>query len=163
MIKAKNKKCIECGREDQPWFSKKRCKSCAAKSYGKPKQITDKQKVKKKIQSTERDVYFKYHISQCTHSEETGKAIYEPNRGNICHILDKGRHKSLQGNLDNYIYLTIQEHTTLDNHLFKLEFDKIEEKLPNSWKIICERVQKLLPLCQEKSKLYFKFKEYLEL
>ena len=33
MIPRKNKKCIECGREDQPHFSKKRCKSCAMRSY----------------------------------------------------------------------------------------------------------------------------------
>ncbi len=34
-IKLRNKKCIICGREDKPWFSKKRCKSCASKSYSK--------------------------------------------------------------------------------------------------------------------------------
>lgn len=33
MIRLKPKKCVECGREDQPWFSKKRCKSCSQKAY----------------------------------------------------------------------------------------------------------------------------------
>lgn len=33
MIKSKNKICILCGREDQPHFSKKRCKKCSQKSY----------------------------------------------------------------------------------------------------------------------------------
>lgn len=162
MIQYKKKICVECGNEAYI-FSKKRCKSCAMQSYSKPKQISVKQKVKKKKQSAERDVYFQYHIDRCTHSEDTGKPIYGPTRANICHILDKGRHKSLQANLDNYIYLTMDEHTTLDNHLFKLEFDRIAEKLPNAWEIICDRVKKLLPLCQEKTKLYFKFKEYLGL
>ena len=35
MIRQNNKRCVECGREDQPWFSKKRCKSCAQKAYSK--------------------------------------------------------------------------------------------------------------------------------
>ena len=47
MIKPKNKKCVECGREDQPWFSKKRCKSCAQKAYSS-KQLS-KQNVNKYI------------------------------------------------------------------------------------------------------------------
>jgi len=161
MIQQKKKICTECGNEAYI-FSKKRCKSCAMRSYSKPKQQTNKQREKKKEQSKERNVYFDYYIQRCNRSEESGTHIYSPTRANICHILDKGRHKSLQANLDNYIYLTMDEHTTLDNHLFKLEFDKIEEKLPNAWKIICTRVKKLLPLCQEKTKLYFKFKEYID-
>lgn len=34
-MKLQNKRCIECGRSDRPWFSKKRCKGCAAKGYEK--------------------------------------------------------------------------------------------------------------------------------
>lgn len=161
MIPRKKKICKECGEETYI-FSKGRCKFCASKTYKKPNQISKKQQENKRKQSSERDVYFKYHIERCKHSEETGKPIYEPTRANVCHIFDKGRHKSLQSNLDNYVYLTIQEHTTLDNHLFKLEFDKIEEKLPNAWKIICIRAKKLLPLVQERTRLYYKFEEYLE-
>lgn len=162
-IPKKNKKCIFCGREDQPWFSRKRCRSCAQKSYGKPKQISDKQEVKKKQKSQERDAYFKYHIDRCTHSEETGKPIYNPTRANCSHILDKGRHESMQSNLGNCIHLSVQEHATLDNHLFKHEFEKLEELLPNAWKIYCERARKLIPLCQENTRFIRKLSEYLEL
>jgi len=161
MIKPKNKKCIVCGRDDRPHFSRKRCKQCAQKSYGKPKQITKKTSAKKKERSKDRDVYFEYHIGRCIHSEETGLPIYNPGRESICHLIDKGRHKSLQANLDNYIYLTLQEHTTLDNRLFKNEFEKLETELPNAWKIACERYKKLIPLCTEKTKFIYKLSEYL--
>jgi len=107
MIKPKNKTCILCGREDQPWFSKKRCKSCASKSYKKPTKVSTKTKEKKKERSFVRDEYFDYHVSRCKSSEESGKPIYYASRWNICHIIDKGRHPSLQANLDNYVYLTV--------------------------------------------------------
>ena len=161
-IKPKNKKCIECGREDLPHFSRKRCINCAKKSYKKPKQVSAKQKIKKQERSSVRNEYFDYHISNCKFSEETGKPIYSPNRANCCHIFDKGRHKSLQAHLTNCVYLTLDEHTLLDNHLFKLEFDKIQEKLPNTWKLILERSKILLPLCEERTRFYYKIKEYLE-
>lgn len=48
MIQPKNKKCIECGREDQPHFSKKRCKSCAQKSYAKKQEFTMSSSVPRK-------------------------------------------------------------------------------------------------------------------
>lgn len=35
MIKPKNKICISCGSDKYPWFSKKRCRSCAQKEYTK--------------------------------------------------------------------------------------------------------------------------------
>lgn len=40
MIKPKNKKCKECGRDDQPLFSKGRCKVCAQKSYAPIKRVS---------------------------------------------------------------------------------------------------------------------------
>ena len=169
MIKSKNKKCIECGREDQPWFSKKRCKSCAQKSYGgisstpKPiKAITAKTAKKKTEQSTVRQVYFDYHTKRCTKSEESGKGISGANRGNICHLVDKGRHKSVQANLDNFVYLTLQEHTDFDKHLFRLDFQALEENFPNSWKIACRRLKKVLPLVEERTKFYFAIKNYID-
>lgn len=38
----KPKVCVECGKDTEPWFSKKRCRSCAQKSYGKPKPVSEK-------------------------------------------------------------------------------------------------------------------------
>lgn len=169
MIKKVNKKCIKCGRDDQPWFSKKRCKSCATKSYGgitsapKPiKPITNKTAKKKSKQSSVRQVYFDYHIQRCSYSEETGKPIGEANRSNIAHLFDKSRHPSVQANLDNFVYLTLQEHTDFDNHLFKLEFQELEEAFPKSWEIACRRMKKILPLVQERTKFYFAIKNYLD-
>lgn len=162
MIKRKLKICKECQNETYI-FSKKRCKSCAMKSYSQPKQISSKQQKKKKEQSSERDVYFKFHIERCTHSEESGKPIYNPTRASICHLIDKGRHKSLQANLDNYLYLLPEEHSLFDGYLFKNEFEKLEEKFPNAWSIAKERYRKLIPLCQENTRFIRKLSEYLGL
>ena len=169
MIKKINKKCIKCGREDQPWYSKKRCKSCSVKSYGsisstpKPiKSITAKTAKKKKEQSSVRQVYFDYHTKQCTRSEESGKSIGGATRANIAHLVDKGRHKSVQANLDNFIYLSLQEHTDFDKHLFRLDFQSLEENFPNSWNIACRRYKKVLPLVEERTKFYFAIKNYID-
>jgi hypothetical protein len=171
-IRPKKKICVECGTENYI-FSKGRCKSCAQASYkglsststlksNTPiKKITSRTRKAKKEQSKVRAVYFDYHINKCTQSEESGKPISEANRANICHIFDKGRHKSVQANLDNFVYLTLEEHTRFDELLFALDFEALEKTFPNSWKIVCERVRELLPLVEEKTKLYFKFNEYL--
>jgi len=65
VVRQKNKKCVECGREDQPWFSKKRCKSCAQKAYSS-KAISRQQNVNKTprptkplIKRTKRDSSYK--------------------------------------------------------------------------------------------------------
>ena len=44
MIKSKNKPCIICGSDKYPWFSKRRCKSCSQKGYGKTTQANQKAK-----------------------------------------------------------------------------------------------------------------------
>lgn len=169
MIKPKNKKCVVCGRDDQPWFSKKRCKSCSQKSYGKIsskpttiKPITAKTQKKKKAQSELRNVYFEYHIDRCHHSEESGKPIGEATRANIAHLFDKGRHKSVQANLDNFIYLTLDEHNRFDELLFKHFFTSIEKEFPRSWEIACRRYKKVLPLVKERTNFYFAIKQYLD-
>jgi len=115
------------------------------------------------IKKNVRDVYFTYHILNCTRSEESGTPIYSPSRFNICHLVDKGRHPSVQGCLDNCIYLTAQEHQRLDDLLFTHRFSLIEKEFKNSWKIICERYKKVLPLCTERTKFYFAISEYLDL
>lgn len=173
MIKQKKKTCVECGNEDYI-FSKGRCKSCAQKSY-KPlsstyvlksttpiKKMTKKTQEAKKKQSEIRKEYFEYHIERCDRSEHSGRPIGEASRANICHLFDKGRHKSVQANLDNFIYLTFQEHSDFDTHLFKLEFQELEESFTKGWKIACERIEKLLPLVEEKTKFYFEIKKYID-
>jgi hypothetical protein len=163
MIPVKNKKCISCGREDQPWFSKKRCKQCASKDYKIPK-ISPKKRIEKKEQSDIRDVYFTYHISKCRKSEESGVPIYEPNRTNICHILPKRTYKSVQGHFDNYIYLTLDEHTRFDKLLDEMEFDKLKKEFPSAIIILYLRFKKLIPFVTETDgKLFNNLKTYFKL
>lgn len=124
--------------------------------------ITDKTRKKKlKIKSI-RDVYFAYHIERCKASEESGAKISEPTRANICHILPKSTHPSVQANLDNFVYLTFSEHERFDQLLFKHEFETIQAEFPNSWKIILSRLKKVIPLCYEKTRLYFKLKKIID-
>jgi hypothetical protein len=166
----KKKICISCG-ECKPIFSKGRCMSCVPKkpltrspikqkAYYIPKQ-TEKNKTYRKSQSAIRDVYFDHHINLCQYSEESGVKIFNPSRANICHVFDKARHPSLQGNIENYVYLTLDEHTEFDNLLYRHEFVKLELKFPNSWAKACERVKGLLSLCEETTKFKIKLEEYL--
>ena len=168
MIKRKKRPCKDCGKESYI-FSHGRCKVCSMKSYGgiqstpKPiKKYTPKTQKKNKERSQERNVYFKYHIERCYKSDESGKLIGEANRSNICHLFDKSRHPSVQANLDNCIYLTLQEHTDFDVYLYSHDFKALEKNFPNSWPLACRRMKKLLPLVEEKTKFYFKIKEYLD-
>jgi hypothetical protein len=106
-------------------------------------------------------VYFSYHIGRCKFSEESGVNIHSPTRANIAHIIDKGRHKSVQSHLDNFIYLTMQEHTDFDKLLFENNFEALEKNFPNAWGIALERLKILLPECTEKTKFIIKLEEYL--
>lgn len=173
MIKQKKKVCVECGDETYI-FSKGKCKTCAQKTY-KPlsststlnsstpiKKMTKKTQKAKKEQSEIRKEYFEYHIDRCFNSEASGRPIGEANRANIAHLFDKGRHQSVQANLDNFIYLTFDEHTLFDTHLFRLDFDLLEKDFPNGWEIACERFKILLPLVKERTKFYFAIKKYID-
>lgn len=167
MIQQKKKICKSCGTE-QFIFSKNRCQRCATIEDSKPlsrgstiKKQTDKNKANRKSQFAIRDVYFSYHIERCKVSEESGVSIHNPTRANIAHIIDKGRHKSIQSHLDNFIYLTIQEHTDFDKLLFENDFEALEKSFPNAWGIALERLKTVLPECLEKTKFIIKLEEYL--
>jgi len=164
----KNKKCTSCGREDQPWFSRKRCKSCAAIEDSKPlkrgftiKKQTEKNKVYRKSQSAVRDPFFDYHVKNCRYSEHSGNIIYSPDRSNCCHLFSKSKHPSVQSNLANFIYLTMQEHTDFDKLLFENDFEGLENKMPKAWNIAKGRMKLLLPFVLEETKFKNKFEEYL--
>ena len=167
MIKAKNKACIECGRDDQPWFSKKRCRGCAiaASSGIKRKPIAVKQTAKnkeyRKSQSAIRDTYFEYHIANCRNSEHSGVSILFPTRANCCHLFDKARHPSVQANLTNCVYLTLDEHTRFDQLLYSHEFEKLEDEFPNAWASAKARMRLLLPEVQEETKFKNKFEQWI--
>ena len=134
MIQQKKKICKNCQTE-QYIFSKGRCQRCATIEDSKPlkrgstiKKQTEKNKVNRKSQSAIRDVYFDYHIRNCRSSEHSGTIIFFPTRANCCHLFDKARHPSVQGNLINCVYLTLDEHTRFDQLLFSHDFDKLEEE-----------------------------------
>ncbi len=160
----KSKKCLEC---DRPAFSKGLCQI-----HTKPKPISKGAgKIKSKRESTIekntakkelRDVYFEYHLERCTRSEESFREISEPTRANIAHLIDKGRHPSLQDNLDNCIYLTFSEHERYDQLLFSHRFEDLEKEFKNSWNKSCEKYKKLLSLCEESTNFTRELKKYLD-
>ena len=182
MITSKPKICKDCG-ELKLIFSKGLCEYCLKKgvsiSVGKKpikgetlpllsknKSIkvtrkTERSIAKGKERSEKREEYFNYHIKRCQYSEQSHSAIAEPTRANICHLIDKGRHPSLQADLSNYIYLTFSEHQRFDQLLFSLRFEDLALEFNRAWPIACSRIATLLPLCQENTIFIRKIKEYL--
>lgn len=143
---SKRKICVICNKE-KFIFSKKRCKECAMVSY--------------KSTKTDYKSFFDEYLKNNRHIDfENGETILYANRSNCCHIFPKSIYKSIAQNNNNIILLSLENHTTLDNHLFKMEFDEIEKKLPKVYKEIMNRASILLPLITEKSGvLYLKIKE----
>jgi hypothetical protein len=132
-------------------------------SYKKiPKQsVTNK--VYRKANSDIRDEYFNYHLKEIVGSEQSYVAITFPTRANICHIFDKGRHPSVQGNIANYVYLTLDEHTRFDQLLYQHEFRKLEGEFNSAWSKAVMRIKLVLPHVVENTKFKSKIEEYLKL
>lgn len=152
----KSKKCLEC---DRPVFSKGLCQLHQPKK--RIKQNREATQVKTTVKKEKRNSYFDYHLERCTRSEESHKQISNPTRANICHLIDKGRHPSLEDNLDNYIYLLFTEHERFDSLLFSLRFEDLEKEFKNSWSKACILYNKLLPLCKESTNFTRELKKYL--
>lgn len=160
----KTKKCLEC---DRPAFSKGLCQihsknKAALKSSGKIKQKRESTVEKTTVKRELREVYFDYHIERCTRSEESRKQISSPTRANICHIIPKGLHPSVQDNLENCVYYLFEEHERFDKLLFSLEFEKLEKEFKNSWDKVCIKASKIIPLCLENTNFIRSFKKYLD-
>lgn len=147
---------------------KKVCPLCKQREEGNQKKsyrlkpITEKKKKENKEKKADLDPYFAYHIDKCESSEESGVRLSDPTKANICHLFDKARHKSIRANLDNCIYLTLHEHSRFDQLLYSHKFSALEKTFPNSWPIACKRMKKVLDLCQERTRFYFKIKDYLD-
>jgi hypothetical protein len=168
MIQQKKKICKNCQTE-QYIFSKGRCQRCATIEDSKPlkrgstiKKQTEKNKIYRKSQSGIREVFFEYHIRNCRSSEHSGTIIFFPTRANCCHLFDKARHPSVQGNLINCVYLTLDEHTRFDQLLYSNEFDKLEEEFPNAWAHAVIRMKLLLPEVKEETKFKNKFEQWIQ-
>lgn len=152
MIKAKNKKCVECGREDLPHFSKGRCKYCASKSYKgfNPPKIKDK---------TELNDFYEEAINiakKHPYSFETGEYIGDITRANIAHLFPKRKYKSLATNHDNVVLLTLEQHTIFDDYLDKMQLDKVQKFFPNTYKkliSVFEKYQNEIEECKLKHEI----------
>lgn len=160
MIARKKKICVEC-ETLQYIFSKGKCQKCSSKGKTLNSGGIIKSKPKQKSpMKTKLDEYFVEKLIQLNKtrkSEESGNVIPYPTRGNICHILDKARHPSVGNHLDNYVFLTWQEHAKFDQYIFNHEFDKLKKEFPNIWPVILKRLETILPACTEKTKLYTAF------
>lgn len=152
----KSKKCSEC---DRPAFSKGLCQLHQPKKG--IKQNRESTKGKTAIKKEKRNSYFEYHLERCTRSEESFKQISNPTRANVCHIIPKGLHPSVQDNLENCVYYLFQEHDRFDKLLFSLEFEKLEKEFKNSWNKVCIRAKNILPLCKESTNLSRELEKYL--
>ena len=152
----KSKKCSEC---DRPAFSKGLCQLHQPKKGIKQNRESTKEKTA--IKKEKRNSYFEYHLERCTRSEESFKHISSPTRANICHILPKGIHPSIQDNLENCVYYLFEEHERFDKLLFSLEFEKLEKEFKNSWDKVCIRAKKVLLLCKESTNLSRELEKYL--
>lgn len=125
------------------------------------KRMTEKTKVHKKKVSEKRDKYFEHHIEICECSEESGAAIPAPSRANICHIFPKRTYSSVQADLENYVYLTLEEHTRFDQLLDRMDFETLEKEF-KCWGLVISRVEKLLPRVVENKTLSLKFRELID-
>lgn len=168
MVQQKKKTCKSC-QIDQYIFSKGRCQRCATIEDSTPlkrgstiKKQTEKNKTYRKSQSAIRDIYFEYHIANCRSSEHSGVSILFPTRANCCHLFDKARHPSVQENIINYVYLTLDEHTRFDQLLYSHQFDKLEDEFPNAWASSKGRMRLLLPEVKEETKFKSKFEQWIQ-
>lgn len=115
-----------------------------------------------KVKSERRTEYFDYHIPLIHMSEESGIAIPNPSRMNVCHILPKTNFPSVDSLVENCVYLTGDEHTRIDNLIFSNRWEDVEKEFPNAWKLILERLNVVIPLVTENHSMLRNLKEYIK-
>lgn len=161
MIQRKKKVCKSCG-EEKYIFSHGRCQECARIEDYKP--LKNSQSKNKKEKSLVLTDFFNTFVSENkAMCQETKKSLSGFSRVNVCHIFPKRKYESVMTNTNNIMIYSLEMHTIFDNHLDKMEFDKLEEKFPNSWKEVCEKVSKMLEQGEilEQGNLKYKFENYL--
>ena len=175
-IKLKKKRCCIC-EEETYTFSKNRCKSCSQKQDAlkkkKEEDLQDKKPTpimpsprKSKPKNKELESYFEKHIEilhKFRRSEESGLSIPYPTKVNICHLFSKRNHQSVASNEMNCIYLTLDEHTSLDNrYLDRHDFEGLKKAFPNSFKLIIERMRIVRAEITEKTNYVESFDKFNE-
>lgn len=156
MIRSKNKICIDCGRDDQPWFSKKRCKFCASKSYKSPSKKIKPKENKECLDKLFKDAIKKYTLKP--YSEHDGTYISNISRINIAHLFYKRKYKSVACLMDNVMLLTWEQHTELDRLIDTNNIEEIEKRFPKIWL----RIKKVLPLVHEQGKFKTAVNNYID-
>lgn len=109
-IKPKNKTCIECGSDKQPWYSKRRCKMCASKSYAKATARNARANYKP---TGEREVFLEKWNSlepEQRLSWLSGRPIYRFNVSCFAHLAAKGEYEYLRLEPENIVLVTMKEH-----------------------------------------------------
>ena len=142
MITQKLKPCKSCQKLSKI-FSKGCCLPCSKKSYKPIKKTSERGLAKRKEERSEYPEFFIEAIRRFNlhpYCIETGNRIWGISAVNICHLLPKRKYKSVAVDFDNVICLSWEMHTLLDGYLDTMQIDKIKEKMPNTWKIIIEKV-----------------------
>lgn len=169
MLKPKLKVCEGCGKSKMIW-KQGRCKSCCASTFksleGGTKSLkasSFKKKYKKK--TTGHKEFFIKQIEEFKpnpYSFESGKYVGEITGVNLAHIMPKEIYKSVAHEPLNIILLTWEEHTRFDELLGRHEFTKLEEEF-KSWSKICNRLKKVVNLCEEYGNLRNALEKYLKI
>lgn len=124
-------------------FSKGCCLACSKKTFKAIKHTSVRGVAKRQEERSEYPEFFIEAIRRfklnpyCT---ETGKRIWDISSVNCAHLYPKRKYKSVALNFDNLICLSWEMHTLLDRYLDTMQLNKIEEEMPNTWKVIKEKV-----------------------
>ena len=142
-------------------FSNGQCQLCASKNYKKPK-INFKQKENK----VDLDNFFIDKITDLKRlgkSEESGKPIPYPTRANVSHLMNKRNHPSVAYHPENYVFLTVDEHSELDNKCLDVnDFIELMKRFPIAFPKIMERMIAVRPSVAEKTKFIEAFDNFVE-
>lgn len=154
------RECVECGKVSKI-FSKGRCRYCASKTYKKASSSK-----KPKENKVDIDNYFVeklVQINKTRMSEESGRVISYPTRANICHLFCKRNHPSVAFHLENYVFLTVDEHSELDNKCLDVNnFAELKKRFPRSFDKIMERMGIVRQYVTEKTKFTEAFDKWTD-
>lgn len=133
---------------------KKVCPRCYARLKPITKR-TPKNVAKRKEDRQGFPVYYQYHIPKVSQCENCGKAIHSPNISNICHIIPKGKFKSVGSYLDNCLYMCLSCHSEYDSSWTKAMSMQV-------WPLAVKRFKKFEKFIKEKSLILNHFRDYAE-
>lgn len=137
------------------------CGLCKARSQGfkpTPRSSDSPRRKPREIEGLKE--YFEYHSKRAKRSEQSGAPL-QPNRSNLCHLLPKRKYRSVGGDIENIVYLTIDEHTRFDHLIDCNDFETLEREFSNCWYDVCLRASNVIKRTKENGKLKTLWTEYL--